>query len=278
MKSMVATVLGSLSILGYLIALAAILWALRREFHAGEEPGASGRLVYLALGGAAIALHAAAMFWPDLAAAGPNFSFLNALSLVTLSVNAILLLAAILRPVDKLGVITFPLAAVILLLKLLVPEETRVVQEHSWPMTLHILSSLLAYSFLNIAAIQALLLAAQDACLRSRHPDGFLVRSLPSLQSMESLMFQLIGAGLVLLTLSLISGFVFLENMFAQHLAHKTVLSLLAWLVFAVLLVGRFRYGWRGQMAIRWTLSGFVALMLAYFGSKLVLELILNRV
>ena len=104
-----------------------------------------------------------------------------------------------------------------------------------------------------------------------------VVRSLPSLQSMETLMFQLLGAGLVLLTVSLVTGFVFLENLFAQHLAHKTILSLLAWLLFAVLLVGRSRYGWRGQTAIRWTLSGFAALMLAYFGSKLVLELILNR-
>ena len=145
-------------------------------------------------------------------------------------------------------------------------------------MTVHIFSSLLAYSFLNIAAIQALLLAAQDVCLRGRHPDGFLVRSLPSLQSMESLMFQLIGAGLDLLTVSLLTGFLFLENMFAQHLVHKTVLSLLAWLVFAILLIGRLRHGWRGQIAIRWTVSGFGALMLAYFGSKLVLELILNRV
>jgi ABC-type uncharacterized transport system permease subunit len=90
-------------------------------------------------------------------------------------------------------------------------------------------------------------------------------------------MFQLIGAGLVLLTLSLITGFLFLEDMFAQHLAHKTILSLLAWLVFAILLLGRYRSGWRGRIAIRWTLGGFISLMLAYFGSKMVLELILNR-
>jgi ABC-type uncharacterized transport system permease subunit len=87
----------------------------------------------------------------------------------------------------------------------------------------------------------------------------------------------LIAAGFVLLTLSLGTGFLFLENLFAQHLVHKTVLSLLAWLVFAMLLAGRMRYGWRGQVAIRWTLSGFIALMLAYFGTKMVLEWILKR-
>jgi ABC-type uncharacterized transport system permease subunit len=165
-----------------------------------------------------------------------------------------------------------------LTLKLAVPDTAHTVSDHSWRMTLHIYSSLIAYSFLNIAAIQAVLLAIQDWCLRRRHAGGVLVRSLPPLQSMESLLFQLIGAGLLLLSISLVSGFLFLDDMFAQHLAHKTVLSLLAWLVFATLLVGRVRQGWRGQTAIRWTLAGFASLMLAYFGSKLVLELILNRV
>jgi ABC-type uncharacterized transport system permease subunit len=79
------------------------------------------------------------------------------------------------------------------------------------------------------------------------------------------------------LTISLISGFIFIENLFAQHLVHKTVLSILAWLIFSSLLLGRSLYGWRGQIAIQWTLIGFVSLLLAYFGSKLVLELILHR-
>jgi ABC-type uncharacterized transport system permease subunit len=112
--------------------------------------------------------------------------------------------------------------------------------------------------------------------LRVRQPAGF-VRSLPPLETMESLPFQMIAAGFVLLTLALLSGFAFLEDMFAQHLVHKTVLSCLGWLVFGGLLLGRFRYGWRGRTAIIWTLSGFVILILAYFGSKAVIELILQR-
>ena len=147
----------------------------------------------------------------------------------------------------------------------------------SFAASAHIASSLIAYSLLNIAALQALFVAIQDHYLRNHRTDNALMRSLPSLQAMESLMFQLIAAGLLFLTLSLMSGFLFLDDMFAQHLAHKTVLSLLAWLVFAILLVGRQRFGWRGQTAIRWTLGGFMALMLAYFGSKMVLELILKR-
>jgi ABC-type uncharacterized transport system permease subunit len=87
----------------------------------------------------------------------------------------------------------------------------------------------------------------------------------------------MIGAGFILLTASLLSGAFFLDDMFAQHLVHKTALSVLGWVVFGTLLLGRFRAGWRGKTAIIWTLSGFVVLMLAYFGSKAVLELILQR-
>ena len=94
---------------------------------------------------------------------------------------------------------------------------------------------------------------------------------------METLLFQLIALGFVLLTLALTSGFVYLENLFAQHLVHKTVLSIIAWVVFAVLLWGRYRHGWRGRKALRWTLGGFLILMLAYLGSKAVLELVLHR-
>ena len=94
---------------------------------------------------------------------------------------------------------------------------------------------------------------------------------------MESLLFQMIAIGFAMLSLALLSGVLFLEDIFAQHLVHKTVLSLTAWLVFSVLLWGRFQFGWRGRTAIRWTLSGFAVLLLAYFGSKFVLELVLMR-
>ena len=95
---------------------------------------------------------------------------------------------------------------------------------------------------------------------------------------MERLLFRMIAVGFILLSVSLLSGLVFLEDIFAQHLIHKTVLSIAAWGVFALLLWGRWRLGWRGRIAIRWTLAGFAVLMLAYFGSKFVLELVLQRV
>jgi ABC-type uncharacterized transport system permease subunit len=111
--------------------------------------------------------------------------------------------------------------------------------------------------------------------LRSRQPGGF-IRALPPLETMEHLLFRLIGTGYALLSLSLLSAVPYTQDVVAQHLIHKTTLSVAAWVVFAILLWGRWRFGWRGRTAIRWTLSGFVVLMLAYFGSKLVRELILG--
>ena len=116
----------------------------------------------------------------------------------------------------------------------------------------------------------------QDNHLRNKRPGGF-IRALPPMQTMESLLFQLIGLGLAILTLSLVSGVFYLEDMFAQHLVHKTILSMTAWVVFATLLWGRWKFGWRGRIAIRWTLSGFFVLLLAYVGSKWVLEIMLGR-
>lgn len=205
-----------------------------------------------------------------------NFSFWIMASLVILIVVMILLTTALTRPVEKLGVVIFPLAAVVEAIRFSVPDQTHLIHSSGPGMQLHIFASIAAYSLLNIAAVQALLLALQDRQLHQRRSNRF-TRSLPPLQTMETLLFQMIATGFMLLTVSLISGVVFIDDLLAQHLAHKTLLSVLAWIVFAVLLWGRIRHGWRGQTAIRWTLGGFLSLMLAYFGTKLVLEIILQQ-
>ncbi|MDD5460555.1 MAG: cytochrome c biogenesis protein CcsA [Methylococcales bacterium] len=207
---------------------------------------------------------------------GFNFGFFSTSSLVAMIVALLLLIAALNNPVEKLGIAIFPMAAAMLILELNFADKTQPLLNYSWAMDTHILTSIIAFSLLNIAALQAILLAIQDQQLKS-HPPKRFIQSLPPLQTMESLLFQMLGAGLVLLTISLVSGFLFIEDLFAQHLVHKTVLSILAWIIFSGLLMGRSRYGWRGKTAIQWTLIGFVLLLLAYFGSKLVLELILHR-
>jgi ABC-type uncharacterized transport system permease subunit len=145
-----------------------------------------------------------------------------------------------------------------------------------WQLTAHILLSMAAAALLFAAAVTALLLVFLDRRLRTRRIAD-LPSVLPPLDALEKVMFRLIGAGFVLLTLSLFTGFVFVTNLFAQHLFQKTVLSLIAWIIFGVLLIGRIRFGWRGRSAVGWTLSGFGMLALAYFGAKFVLEDVLGR-
>ena len=207
---------------------------------------------------------------------GVDLHFFAALSLVALCTAGLCVLVNLVRPVATLGVIVFPLAAALLLVDVFAAPATQPLPIE-WQIKLHVVFALVGYSVLSIAALLAILLAIQDRALRHRHFDG-IVRALPPLTLTESLLFQLIGVGFVLLTLTLVSGILFVENLFAQHLIHKTVLSIAAWAVFGTLLCGRWRYGWRGRRAVRLILVGMVLLLLAYFGSRFVLEVVLNRV
>lgn len=95
---------------------------------------------------------------------------------------------------------------------------------------------------------------------------------------MERLLFKVIGLGFILLTLTLVSGMLFSEQIFGKplHFSHKIIFSIASWLIYGWLLFGRFKYGWRGKTAIRWTLLGFGLLLLSYIGSKFVLEVLLK--
>ena len=145
-----------------------------------------------------------------------------------------------------------------------------------WELTAHILLSMSAAALLLAAAVTALILVFMDRRLRARRLAD-LPSVLPPLDALEKVMFRLIGAGFAVLTLALLTGFVFVTNIWTQHLAHKTILSCLAWVIFGVLLFGRIRYGWRGRSAVTGTLTGFWILVLSYFGSKFVLEYLLGR-
>ena len=264
---------GVIAFVAYLIATTLII---RSIFIAPVEHHPSKITAYLLPAWIAAVAHAVMLtdsLWSN---AGINFSLPGTAALIILIIVLILLITALHKPVEKLCLLIFPLAAIVLVLTLAFPQQSQPPPTSSVGMQTHIFSSIIAFSLLNIAAIQAILLAIQDHQLH-HHKSNRFIRSLPSLQTMESLLFQMIGAGLILLTCSLASGLMFIENMFEQHLAHKTVLSILAWMLFCVLLWGRTRHGWRGKIAIRWTLGGFASLMLAYFGSRMVLEIILQR-
>ena len=206
-----------------------------------------------------------------------DFGFFSIASMISALVAFLLLVASLSKPVETLGIIVFPLAAVMLGLDIIFTDDRLTVPQYSWQMNTHIFSSIIAFSLLMIAAFQALFLALQEKQLRCHPPKKFIL-SLPALQTMESLLFQMISMGLLFLSTSLITGLLFIDDLFAQYLVHKTVLSILAWVIFSALLIGRLQYGWRGQTAVKFTLSGFFLLLLGYFGSKLVLEIILDKV
>ena len=206
---------------------------------------------------------------------GINIGFFTALSLVCAFIAMFTLVSALRHPIEILGIIVLPIAALTMAADLATSSVHLLPPGSPGGLIFHVVSSIIAYSILGLAALLAIVLSIQNRFLH-RHQPGGLIRLLPPLKTMESLLFDAIIIGFICLSVSLISGMVFLEDMFAQHLAHKTILSILAWLVFATLLIGRWLFGWRGLTAIRWTLVGFVSLMLAYFGSKFVLELILS--
>ncbi len=145
-----------------------------------------------------------------------------------------------------------------------------------WALTAHILLSMAATALLFAAAVTAILLVTLDRRLRARRLSD-LPPLLPPLDALERVMFRLIAAGFILLTLALLTGFIFVTDLMGQHLIHKTVFSIAAWVLFALLLFGRTRYGWRGRSAVRWTLTGFGTLAIAYFGDKFILETVLGR-
>jgi len=203
-----------------------------------------------------------------------NISIFNVFTIVSWIITGLYLSATFNKPVEVLGIFILPVTVTAIAVQLLFPHSVEV-PNFTLVLEIHILLSLLAYGLLSIAVSQAIVLAIQNSFLKRKHPGGF-IRSLPALQSMETLLFQIISLGFISLSLALLSGIIFLEDIFAQHLVHKTVLSIIAWGIFGTLLYGRWQFGWRGKKAINLTIGGFVFLMLAYFGSKFVLELILN--
>jgi ABC-type uncharacterized transport system permease subunit len=256
--------------------LACAAWLASSVYRAGEHAAHGRRVAGLALGVVALILHAI-LLWrvlfdrPVLA-----FSIAETASLIGWPIGLIAIALSGLRPqFAGIGAVLTVIAGIVAATTV-EGASGYALERPSWEIGAHIVLSTLAYALLTIAVALTLALRMLDQRLRSRRPLGWLT-ALPSVEALESAAFQALAAGFAVLTLALFSGFVFVDNLFVQHLIHKTVLSCLAWIVFAVLLFGRWRFGWRGRTAANWALSGFALLGLAYFGSKIVLESILGR-
>lgn len=232
----------------------------------------------------ALVLHGFLIFDVAFASEPMRFGFALALSVTLWLTVLILWVENFFARIEGLLAPVLPLTAVAALLPAVFPGSILPDSSASPLFRIHLLVAILAYSLLTIAALQALLMAALDRRLRSEQVGevgtmGFLDR-MPPLLAMERVLFRLIGAGLFLLTLTLISGGFFSEEIFGKplRLDHKTLLAFAAWVVFAGLLAGRVFFGWRGRTALRWTLTGFGILMLAYVGYRFVIEVLLHRV
>lgn len=251
----------------YIAAGAAVIWRMRAD-------GPAWPVHVLAV--VALTLHAVVLGREMLAAHSVVIDVGGALSLFAWQSAILLLLFSLWQPIVFLGAIVYPITAVCLLIGHGLPAGNTPIEPLGWALQAHITLSLLAYGLLTLGALIALIMAIQHRALHEQRPNG-LAAALPPLQQMEIMLFRLMAGGFFVLTLAIVSGLAFVDHLFAQHLAHKTILSILAWLVFGILLWGRHQFGWRGRAATRWSLGGYGLLILAYFGSKLVLELILGR-
>jgi ABC-type uncharacterized transport system permease subunit len=256
----------------YLVAA----WLLAALRYGREEPSEFRQAVpALAFGSLGLVLHGVLLSELIRTDAGPELSIANVFSLVGFGLALGGIVAATRPRLRGLGAVMLPVGAIGALASG-VGEFARSLDGLVWEMKAHIAISVVAYTLLSFGALISLLIYAQDRALRHRSPAGWL-SVLPPLVTMEQVLFTTIHAGVILLTLSVFSGLIFVENVFAQHLVHKTVLSIIALVVFGILLLGRWRFGWRGRKAIHWTLVGYGLLVLGYFGSRLVLEVLLQR-
>jgi ABC-type uncharacterized transport system permease subunit len=252
----------------YLIAA----WMLFRAYRRGAH-GRAGlqRRATVVLAACALLLQAVGLVHAMVTPAAVNLDFGNALDLTGAAVVAVVLLGALFEPVVPAGILVFPLAALTALAPS-VHEPPFVVRTGHALLDAHIVTAVLAYAILALAAVEAILLWIQESRLKRAYESDDLV-GLPPLLMTERMLFQLIAAGFVLLTFVLVSGLVYLHELIALHLLPKAVISLLAWFLFGALLYGRRRYGWRGRVAAGWTLGAFTLLVLAYLGTKLLWEL-----
>lgn len=257
-----------------LVAYTSSFWYLFLRLMSKRAPNLYAYGLMIGLG---LALHAAVLYPDMITPLGVNYNVFNLLSFTSGLMLALCLIFSLIRPILPLNLIGTPVAAAGLILGFAFSQPSQAIARYSFGLDLHIILSLSAYAVLLMATIHALLLWFQDRELKKKQKTRLLVNLLPPFQVMESLLFDLIITGFGLLTAALLFGFFTIDNFFAQHLAHKTAFSIISWFLYGALLIGHYKFGWRGRKAIRFTISGFALLAIGFIGSKFVLEMILGR-
>ncbi|WP_367111431.1 inner membrane protein YpjD [uncultured Psychrobacter sp.] len=219
--------------------------------------------------------HAALLYPYIFTLYGLNFNLFNVLSLISLFFLFFYVLFSLYRPIVSLGILAAPTAFIGMTIGYIGRAPYQPMTDVSVGLEAHIILSFAAYCVLLMATVQALFLRLQIRELKHKTMHRFWVNKLPPLQSMESLLFDMILVGFILLSIALGLGFIYVEDLLAQHIAHKTVFSVLSWLLFGLLLLGNWRAGWRGKRAANMTIYAFILLAIGFVGSKFVLELVL---
>ena len=240
-----------------------------------REPEASRGLQ--ALSGLAVTMHGLCVALVFYAKTGIDLSLFTIASLIAFAATVTILAASLAQPqgrLQNLYLFVFPFS-IIAVAGSLAFGGTKVRQILEGGLLAHLLVSIFAYTLLTVAAFQAVLLWVQERHIRHKEPIG-VIRILPSLETLEVALFQLLWAGFALLTVSIAIGFVFLDNVLAREVVSHTVLATVSWFIYVGLLAGHRILGWRGSMAARWTLCAFGLLVIGYFGSRFLLEFVLG--
>ena len=227
----------------------------------------------------AVALQGVSLYEGLFGSGSMRFSFSFALSLMLWLAVLIYWLESFRSRMDGLQPMVLPLAALCALLPVIFPQVHLIAHANAWGFKLHFLTAMLAYSLFTLSALHAVFMSFVERKLHQRELNQQL-SSLPPILTMETLLFRMIVIAFSLLTVALGSGLMFSEAIFgkAVPIDHKTLFAFAAWGIFAALLIGRHVYGWRGRIALRWTLTGFLVLLLAYIGSRFVSEVLLGRI
>ncbi len=259
--------LGSLS-----IALFSACFALQLRAFIGHRAVERTQLLILAI--AATLLQDATVWTVLFQPTGIDLGLISILALVASITTTFIVVAALRLPIANLLLIACPLA-VGTLTAATFANSTVDLQSHLSPgLISHLIGSIAAYCLLAMAAAQSAALGLQERFIREKRSIA-LIRFLPPLITMERLLFAMLWLGTIMLTLAILSGFLFLDNMFDQRVVHHTLLTSLAWLAYVTLLIGRHVLGWRSTTAVKWSLSAFSLLVVGYLGSKFVIEVLL---
>ncbi len=231
-------------------------------------------IIALSLG---MILHAILLYPNIVTHYGLNFNLFNAISLTGLFFLLFFTAFSLYRPVFSLGVLAVPTALIGMTAGYFGKAAYKPLLGISPLLEIHIILSFAAYCVLLMACVQAIILKLQIRELKHQTIHRFWVSKLPALQTMQSLLFDMILLGFVLLSIALGLGLISTYDIIAQHIAHKLVFSMLSWVVFGGLIIGHYKQGWNGQRAANMTIYGFILLAVGFIGSKAVLELILGR-